>query len=479
MSIFSGIVRVSSSLSGKRGHDYLITVKAEDKGIIPQSSSVNVQFRITGTNNHAPKFERPGTRQITVPEDKTAGYLVETFSASDSDTGLNADIVYRISGGDPDELFELHPNTGILSVKKELDYETAHEHTLNITARDKALLYKETSILYRVMLSDVNDNDPVFDMETDVVNIDENSRSGTFIYQPHATDADSNSIINYSIVGDSVAQSKFRINSNTGMVTSRGTLDYETQEAYTLTLMALDSDDSSRKSTMKLTVNLNGVNEYIPRFEQDSYYFSISESAEPNTSVGKVRATDLDAGQDGMIYYFLVGDSNLKGFKVNPRNGEIFVSGKPDYESSPRITLNVLAKNWGSVKGNDTDTCTVHISVQDANDPPIFSAPVYQANIPEGSAQGTFVIQVTAEDYDHEATDRDFTYIILDGNTLNLFRINRQTGLIETTGQGVLDREMVPMFNVTVGAVDTGSPPETGTSFHNRERFYIGHKLTL
>ena len=451
-------------MSGKRGYDYLITVKAEDNGAVSQSSSVTVQFRITGTNNNAPVFVAPGTRQITIPEDKSVESLIETFSATDSDSGLNAEIVYEISGGDPDGLFELNPHTGKLIVKNELDYEKAYEYTLNITARDKALLYKETWILYLVRLNDVNDNDPVFMKDTDEVYIMENSRTGTFVYQAVATDEDSgnNAIINYAIMGDSAAQTKFKINGNTGIITSRGTLDYETKDSYSLILMALDGVDSSRKSTMKLTVNLIGVNEYIPRFEQDSYYFSISESAEPNTSVGKVKARDLDAGEDGIVYYFLVGESNLKGFKVNPRNGEIYVSGKPDYESSPRITLKVLAKNWGSVKGNDTDTCTVHISVQDANDPPIFSLPVYQAYIPEGSAAGTSVITVTAQDYDHEATDRDFTYVILEGNDNNLFRISSQTGLIETTGQGVLDRETVPVYNVTVGAVDTGSPAETG-----------------
>ena len=442
--------------------DYLLTVKAQDKGTVAQSSTVSVLLTVTGRNNYTPRFQSPGTPQTSIPEDKSVGSLVETFSATDSDNSLNGVVMYEISSGDPDQLFALNLNTGKLTVNKELDYEKAKEHMLNITARDKGLLYRETSLLYRIQLVDINDNDPTFTKDSDEVFIEENSRVGTFIYQAIAVDKDSgnNAIIRYSIASESEGRGKFKINENTGIITSKGDLDYETKDSYTLTLMAMDGTDLSRKDTMILTVNLIGINEYIPRFEKDSYYFSISESAEPNTSVGKVMATDLDSGADGIIYYFLVGESNLKGFKINPRNGEIFVSGKPDYESSPRITLTVLAKNWGSVKGNDTSTCTIHISVQDANDPPEFSSPIYQASIPEGSGAGTSVVKVTAEDYD--PTDRDFDYVILGGNEGNLFQINSQTGLIKTTGNGVLDREMVPIYNVTVGAVDTGSPPMTG-----------------
>ena len=453
---------VSSSLAGKRNRDYLLTVKAQDKGTDPQHSSVSVLLTVTGRNNYTPRFQSPGTPQTSIPENKAIGSLVETFSATDSDDSLNGVVTYKISNGDAEGLFELNPNTGKLTINKELDYEKAFEYLLNITARDKGLLYRETSIIYRVQLVDINDNSPVFAKDSDEVYIEENSRVGTFIYQAIAIDKDTgnNAIIRYSIATESEGKKKFKINENSGIITSKDDLDYETKESYTLILIAMDGLDSSRKDTMILTINLIGVNEYIPSFEKDSYYFSISESAQPNTSVGKVTATDLDSGEDGIIYYFLIGEGNLKGFKVNPRNGEIVVSGKPDYESSPRITLTVLAKNWGSVKGNDTSTCTVHISIQDANDPPEFTSPIYQASIAEGSGAGTSVVKVTAEDYD--PTDRDFDYVILAGDEGSMFEINSKTGLIKTTGRGVLDRETEAIYNITVGAVDTGTPPMTG-----------------
>lgn len=465
--IISGIVSITNYLLGNANKEFILIVKAQDKGSNPQSSTVNVRLVVTDKNRFAPSFVAPATKEITVNENTAIGSLIETFKATDSDSSLNAEVVYEITAGNDEDVFSLGRNNGKLSVKGLLDYELVKKYTLDITARDRALTPKYTTMSYTVKLNDLNDNDPVFGQAVDTVFVDENSPLGTFVYHAVAVDIDSgeNAVIRYAVVGEGDPEKKFQINDITGVVTTRGNLDYEAKNMYTLTIMALNSD-SSHKSTMSLTVHVDGVNEFVPKFVKDSYYFSISESAETKTSVGQVLATDEDSGPDGIVNYFLIGDSNAKGFKIDPRSGIILVSGKPDYESSPSITLEVLAKNWGSVKGNDTDTCTVHISVQDANDPPRFKQDVYQANILENSGADVSVVTVIAEDYDFESSDRVFSYVILAGNSKSLFKINRKTGYISTTGQGTLDRETVPVYNITVGAVDTGTPPETGMFGH-------------
>ncbi|KAL4230607.1 Protocadherin Fat 4 [Mactra antiquata] len=463
---FSGIVSVSQSLLGYRNKIFHIVIKAEDKGTQPLSSLVNVKLTVTGNNLYAPVFVAPASKQITVNETLTVGSLIETFVANDSDRSLNAEIMYEISGGNLDDTFEMEKDSGKLLVKGPLDYEVTKVYQLNITARDKALNYKQTTISYTIRLRDVNDNDPIFGQTDDIVFIDENSSYGSIVYHAVAVDNDSgdNAKIKYAIVGVGTDASKFSIDEDTGIVTTKGELDYEKKDKYSLTIMALNDPDSTKKSTMSLTVYVEGVNEFVPQFVQATYYFSISESAETKTSVGRVSATDADDGQDGIVNYFLVGESNAKGFKIDPRTGVILVSGKPDYESSPQITLEVLAKNWGSVKGNDTDTCLVHISVQDANDAPKFTQDVYLAHVLENSGADVSVLTVVAEDNDFEVADRSFSYTILGGNAQRLFRINSKTGYISTTGRGTLDRETIPVYNITVGAVDTGSPPETGSA---------------
>lgn len=461
----SGIISVASSLFTLKNREYQVIVRAEDLGATPLTATVPVNLVVTDENVYAPVFQAPTTRQIYIKENKELESLIETFQAQDRDYGLNAEVEYEITSGNEDQLFSIDKHGGALIVRGVLDYEASSEHSLQVTARDKALHFKETTIEYLIRLIDVNDNDPVFGQVTDVVYVEENSQRGTSVYQAVAVDRDSgdNAVIRYAFVeGD---QNTFQIDITTGLVTTKGDLDYEQKDSYTLTIMAVNPD-SVHKSTMMLTVNIEGVNEDIPRFTQDAYFFTISESAEARTSVGSVHAEDSDKGPDGVVNYFLIGDSNSKGFKIDPRTGDILVSGKPDYESSPSITLQVLAKNWGSVKGNDTDTCTVHITVEDANDPPKFAQKVYHGSIQEDIRQADItIVTVSAEDSDFDVADKTFVYTVLDGNTAGLFKINPATGLVSTTGNGQFDRETVALYNITIGAVDTGSPPETGIVF--------------
>jgi hypothetical protein len=83
-----------------------------------------------------------------------------------------------------------------------------------------------------------------------------------------------------------------------------------------------------------------------------------------NSTVVTIHASDRDKGVDGVVYYYLVGSSNLQGFALDPLSGSVRVVQRPDYESSPSILLMAIAKNWGSVLGNDTDYCYINITVQ-------------------------------------------------------------------------------------------------------------------
>ena len=101
------------------------------------------------------------------------------------------------------------------------------------------------------------------------------------------------------------------------------------------------------------------------------------------------------------------------------------------------------------------------VQVQDGNDPPMFKKSQYSAQISESSPKGTKVIQVSAEDNDVRLINSQFVYVIAEGNDKNTFSINPSSGeiVIETNE---LDRETIANYNLTVQAVDNGSPPAIG-----------------
>lgn len=449
---------MSGSLTGNSNSKYQLLVRAQDKGYPPQFVLVEVYLTVTDVNRFAPVFASDTMLTIEVSEDTNIGQIIETFRATDLDTGLNGVVTYYISAGNSLDLFLLDDVRGDLSVSKPLDFDTIPNHELQITARDNALLYKESKITLNVRLSDVNDNDPVFDKAVYETYVSENSAIGTSVWKAFAKDDDSGSNADIEYVLNSPT---FMVESTMGIVKTRRILDYEEKVTYSITILAINPGTNRKTSTL-LIVHVTSENDYIPHFITSVYNFTISESARIGSSVGTVFAMDQDEGEDGVVYYFLIGSSNAKGFKIDALTGELKVSGQPDYESSPQIILEVLAKNYGSVTGNDTDQCIVGISVQDANDPPVFSKELYLVTLRENSQSGTEVITVTANDYDIRPGDREFAYLIVGGNNDAIFGISSSTGIIYVNRDGQLDREMVSQHELVIGAADEGNPPRTG-----------------
>uniref|UniRef100_T1GIG2 Cadherin domain-containing protein n=1 Tax=Megaselia scalaris TaxID=36166 RepID=T1GIG2_MEGSC len=469
---------------------YSFKVIATDNGKPPLYSECLVNINIVNENLHAPKFEKPSymvpipsfakmgqkivqnefapefttqSYQVIVPENEPLYSVILTINATDRDSGPNGMIRYTLTDDNYRKDFAVDEMTGAVSIKEVLDYDSIQEYHLNITARDLGFNSKSTVAMLTVILTDINDNAPEFNQSKYDVYIAENQPANTFIYQVKATDKDSpkNAIIRYSIYGNT---DLFYIDSITGEIRSGASFDYEMKNLYPLTVIA-ENPDSTMSSKTEVFVHITGVNEYYPQFHQPTFHFDISESAEVGTSVGLIYATDKDLGEDGKVYYLLVGSSNDKGFGIHRASGEIYVSRHLDRETQNRVVLAVLAKNAGSIHGNDTDEAQIIISIQDGNDPPEFITEIYQASISEAVSIGTkvYLLKLLTK----IAQNNQFSYSIINGNVDKTFKIDPQTGQIETSRK--LDRENISSYNLIIGAIDTGLPPQTGSATVNIE----------
>lgn len=96
------------------------------------------------------------------------------------------------------------------------------------------------------------------------------------------------------------------------------------------------------------------------------------------------------------------------------------------------------------------------IIVDDVNDnDPVFNQSAYLAHVMENSNMGTSVVTVYATDKDQDDNGR-VSYAITSGNTGDAFEINNQTGLVKV--KGVIDRENIKEYSLTVQAEDGGHP---------------------
>ncbi|CAD6998022.1 unnamed protein product [Ceratitis capitata] len=456
-----GWISVTKALNVKANTAFVITVRATDRGVPPLADETRVTIVVTGENKHAPMINAL-SHQVIVPENEPIGSTILTVTASDKDEGPNGMLTYYFSGGNERKEFNINKETGAVTILQPLDYDLIQEYYLNITVEDLGYKPKKAVAMLTVIVTDINDNPPLFNQTEYHAFIPENRPPNTFVFKAHATDKDSpkNAIIRYTITSGT-GKNLFKINSSTGEIVSSVTFDYEERRDYNLQIMAANPD-TPMHSTAMVIVHITGVNEYYPQFVQPVFHFDVSESAEVGTSVGSIQATDKDAGEDGKIYYLLVGSSNDRGFSINAMTGIMYVSRHLDRETQNRVVLTVMAKNYGGIRGNDTDEAQVIISIQDGNDPPEFLKPLYTTRVSEAAPVGTKIANVKAVDKDVRMQNNQFSYSIINGNLNQTFKVDPFSGDIETAR--ALDRETVPVFSLIVGAIDTGVPPQTGTT---------------
>ena len=457
----SGVLRLERSLDQRSTTSYNLVVRATDKGEPPLSTTSSVKLMPSGNNIHAPIFSNPRT-QVIIPENEPKGTFIIKLTATDKDSGINGMIRYAIREGNEQEMFEIDEKTGNILISKQLDYENENEYQLNIEAYDLAYASKKSVAVLKIILTDVNDNIPFFERPHYDAYLQENLPAGTEIIQMEAVDLDSSkhAEIEFSFVEEQIKKF-FEINKSTGVIRSKESFDYEKYPDYQMHVVARNPRIPGENSAL-LTIHITGSNEFYPRFLQPVFQFAVSESALENTEVGQIRAVDQDEGKDGEVFYFLIGQSHDQGFKINKTSGVISVADSLDRELQNRFVLTVLAKNRGSILGNDTDEAQVIIQVQDGNDPPQFRKSEYQAIVSENVAIGTTIITVSAVDKDVRPRNSQFSYSIIRGNNDAAFEIDPNSGSIRTTKS--LDRESVETYLLNVAATDNGSPPQTGTS---------------
>ena len=127
------------------------------------SSLLHCVVEVEDYNDHAPVFIPHFLSLPPLPEDVAVGTSVARLAASDSDSGQNREITYSLSeDSDPEGLFAID-QSGLLTVARPLDRESAAQHHLVILATDRGVPALTGSATVQLPLTDVNDNGPEFE----------------------------------------------------------------------------------------------------------------------------------------------------------------------------------------------------------------------------------------------------------------------------------------------------------------------------
>ncbi|KPP56651.1 hypothetical protein Z043_125715, partial [Scleropages formosus] len=309
-----------------------------------------------------------------------------------------------------------------------------------------------------VEILDVNDNAPVFPKKQLKLNISEGAVSGARFVLESAEDPDVgvNTLQSYAL--SPTDHFTLKHPSRTGgarfveMVLQTG-LDREKQEEHTLVLTAFDGGSPQKSGTVKIIITVSDANDNAPVFSQAVYKASLAENAPKGTHVLNVSATDADNGVNAEVRYSFSGRTVVDLFHINTYTGQITVNGNLDFETSKQYEINVMAVDPGDL----TDSCKVVIDIIDVNDnAPVITLMSFSKEIPEDSAPGTVIAMLNIKDVDSGKNGQVKCFI-----SAHLpFQVKSSSSNFYTLiSDRVLDREKVPEYNITITAVDEGSPP--------------------
>jgi protocadherin-15 len=279
----------------------------------------------------------------------------------------NDPITYSIIDGNINNDFSINSRTGTLSVANKLDREEISAYVLIVQARDSGGL--ATSRPVHVLITDSNDQNPVFAQEHYVFAVEEGvpgplepaGQHGHLLGRVSAHDGDDgdNGRITYSLVLlDSSSSSAaapsahpigggppyatpepaaptnhsspstrqpegggglFSIEPSTGDIRLLRPLDYELAKSHTLLVVARDNGETPRSSSAMVQVRVIDRQDETPYFERYHLEARLDEN-QPNQRVALVQARDPDSVAE-VSYVLVAGDASL--FRVDPQTGLI------------------------------------------------------------------------------------------------------------------------------------------------------------
>ena len=491
----SGQITVDGVLDYEATNSYTLRVRATDtpdpnvQGDEAEINDQMITINVGDVNEADPVIAGGATATASISEDATAGTVLTTVTATDTDPTNT--LSYAITGGTGMSLFTIaDASSGEITLTGSLDRETTASYDLVITVTDDgvdntgASAPRTATQTVTVTVNDVNDVVPMVTptggtfrvRTTGTDDASGNAAAGTG-YRITIDDADTNNVFDFNVSDprfDFQAQGSADVTWELMLLAGQAVTE---AEGGTITLTYHVNDGVANSVNVgQTTVTLNVVDtpvEFAPvtaaalMADENDADWTLTVTA---TSLG---SNSDDSNSDIASYEIVeVLDENdvvvaSHGvFRIADRTmGKISISAGLDYETSASYTLVIQATDTveSAVPGDQADTNTERftINLRDVNEHnPVFDTkaddPDLVANgdtveLAENAAAGTVVAQVRAMDADGTST---VEYGITAGAGSN-FVIDEETGVITVASGATFDYDgATKSYRLTVRAYD-------------------------
>ncbi|XP_063973499.1 cadherin-23 isoform X2 [Diachasmimorpha longicaudata] len=339
---------------------YVVASDMPGGGAEQKTNRSLVTVDVLDVNDNSPNFPQNSYTAV-IPENAPVGVSVVNITASDPDEDRGGEIYFEIiDEGEASGLFAVDHQTGEISSAKKLTGKGRTDpYNMRVRAQDNGLPVLHSDVSLILYIGDVVSNDgvPLFIRPTleEIAYISENSTVGSPVFQVVASDPDDPNLpdgkITFKFLEDDNFEndaSFFKINGDTGLITTRKLLDRETKDSYTLILVAQDLGNPPQQVSRVLQVIINDIDDHKPHFKRslDSppVEFNIPEEVPVGTKIGIVDAVDEDIGENGMMDYIITYGNEAGLFTIErlENNSAVIKSaGRLDRETADRHLLTI------------------------------------------------------------------------------------------------------------------------------------------
>ncbi|XP_068021778.1 protocadherin beta-15-like [Melanerpes formicivorus] len=455
-------------LDREEQQELTLQLTATDGGTPPRSGTAQIRIVVLDANDNTPVFTQK-VYEVRLPENSPPGQLVVRVVATDPDEGIYGKVQYAFTQT-PEEsrqLFDLSPDTGVIRVAGNLDFENMKKHKMTLTATDGGGLYSHCKV--QVEIVDVNDNAPEIQLTSHTASIPEDAPPRTLVALFSVRDRDSgdNGRTQCTIDGDM----PFILTPTFGSfyeLRTNAALDRETTAEYNISIRATDWGPQRLSSRQSLWVQVTDVNDNAPAFSQELYSMWVTENNSPMVRIGSVQASDADAGSNARVQYALVREEGQEqaAVSVSSESGEVYVVRSLDYERVRALEVWVSAADGGSPALSAR--ALLRVLVRDENDnAPVVLHPGAESGagagelVPRWAPAGYLVAKVVAVDAD-AGQNAWLSYELAKATEPGLFRLGLHSGELRTA-RAVAERD-APRHRLVVLVRDRGQPPRSASA---------------
>ncbi|XP_068129837.1 protocadherin gamma-B1-like [Hyperolius riggenbachi] len=432
---------------------------------------VSVIIDIQDINDNSPVFYHEVVT-IQMTESTSPGSRVALLNAEDPDLGINSVQTYKLSDNKHFILSETIKPGGSkfleLVLEKPLDRESQNVHEFSLTASDGGSPVGSGTALIKIIVTDANDNFPVFTQEVYKISVSENMPVNTTIVTVNATDKDEGvyAQINYSFsktAGNVHHTGSFSILPKTGAIKINKKLDFELAMNYELSVQAQDGGGYFTHCTVLIEVI--DENDNVPEISITSLFSPVLEDSQPGTVIALIEVGDQDSGENAYVDCKLQDQLLFNLVLSTDRYYRIVTTSDLDRETTSSYNITIIATDRGSPPLSSRKT--IRLDILDVNDnPPDFTKSSYVVYVTENNLPGALIHRIQASDTD-AGDNAKIGYSISTMNAEDLpvssyFSINIETGALYA--QKSFDYEKNKGFLVQITARDRGSPSLTGNA---------------